>query len=207
MIEDAQVSVLVTQKRFQELLPSMNSGRQIILEDEWDVIAAEAVTDTGIELAPENLAYVIYTSGSTGKPKGVAITHRGASVLVDWATQAFGKDDLSGVLASTSICFDLSVFEIFVPLSVGGRVVVAGNALALPQWFHDEKITLVNTVPSAIAELVRMNGIPPSVRVVNLAGEALQRSLVEQIYHASARKVCSTCMDRRRIRRIRRTYV
>ncbi|MGZ4857994.1 MAG: amino acid adenylation domain-containing protein [Candidatus Angelobacter sp.] len=186
MIKDAQVSVLVTQNRFRELFPSMSSGKQVFLEDERDEIAAEAGTDIGIEPAPENLAYVIYTSGSTGKPKGVAIVHHGASVLIHWATQVFGKHDLSGVLASTSICFDLSVFEIFVPLSVGGRVIVASNALALPQWLKDGKVSLVNTVPSAMAELVRMKGIPSSVRVVNLAGEALQRNLVEQIYDGSS---------------------
>jgi amino acid adenylation domain-containing protein len=186
MTEDAQVSVLLTQNRFRELFPPMSSSKQVFLEDTWDDVAIEAVSDIGIELAPENLAYVIYTSGSTGKPKGVAIVHHGASVLVDWATQVFGKHELSGVLASTSICFDLSVFEIFVPLSVGGRVILASNALALPQWLNDGKVSLVNTVPSAMAELVRMKGIPSSVRVVNLAGEALQRSLVEQIYGASS---------------------
>ncbi|HEV7552233.1 MAG TPA: amino acid adenylation domain-containing protein, partial [Candidatus Angelobacter sp.] len=186
MIADAQVSVLLTQNRFRELFPPMSSGKQVFLEDAWDDVAMEAIGDIGIELAPENLAYVIYTSGSTGKPKGVAIVHHGASVLIDWATQVFGKHELSGVLASTSICFDLSVFEIFVPLSVGGRVILASNALALPQWLNDGKISLVNTVPSAMAELIRMKGIPSSVRVVNLAGEALQRSLVEQIYGASS---------------------
>src|ERR1051326_5613448 len=185
MIEDAQVSVLVTQSKFRELLPSLSSSKQVFLEDEWDKITAETGTDIDIELGHENLAYVIYTSGSTGKPKGVAIVHHGASMLVHWATQVFGQHELSGVLASTSICFDLSVFEIFVPLSVGGCVIVARNALALPQWLEDGKISLVNTVPSAMAELVRMKGIPSSVRVVNLAGEALQRSLVEQIYGAS----------------------
>src|SRR5262249_23339004 len=84
--------------------------------------------------------------------------------------------------ACTSICFDLSVFEIFVPLSWGGKVIMAEDALALQNWLGEEKITLVNTVPSAMTELVRMNAIPESVRVVNLAGEALPRSLVEAIY-------------------------
>jgi len=60
--------------------------------------------------------------------------------------------------------------------------VLAGNALALPQWVGTEKVRLVNTVPSAMAELLRMKGVPASVRVVNLAGEALHRSLVKQIY-------------------------
>jgi len=58
------------------------------------------------------------------------------------------------VLASTSICFDLSVFEMFVPLSWGGTVILAENALALPGLPARGEVTLVNTVPSAIRELL-----------------------------------------------------
>ena len=93
-----------------------------MLEEEREEI--EGCSEEGMEkeVTEENLAYVIYTSGSTGRPKGVAITHRSANVLLHWAREVFTEDELSGVLASTSICFDLSVFELFVPLSWGGRV-------------------------------------------------------------------------------------
>ncbi|MEL6078897.1 AMP-binding protein, partial [Stenotrophomonas maltophilia] len=57
----------------------------------------------------DNLAYVIYTSGSTGLPKGVAIAHRNVLALIDWSNRVYSAEDLQGVLASTSICFDLSV--------------------------------------------------------------------------------------------------
>ncbi|HVG11011.1 MAG TPA: amino acid adenylation domain-containing protein, partial [Thermoanaerobaculia bacterium] len=136
---------------------------------------------------PENLAYLIYTSGSTGVPKGVAIAHRNAVALVRWALEVFPPADLAGVLASTSIAFDLSVFELFVPLSCGGTVVLAENALALPAAAEAARsagteITLINTVPSAIAELTRLEALPSSVRTVNLAGEPLKRRLAEQVY-------------------------
>ncbi|HXO42179.1 MAG TPA: amino acid adenylation domain-containing protein, partial [Thermoanaerobaculia bacterium] len=134
---------------------------------------------------PGNLAYVIYTSGSTGRPKGVAIAHRSAAVLVEWARGAFVPGELAAVLASTSICFDLSVFELFVPLACGGSVVLAENALELPR-LEAAGVTLVNTVPSAAAELVRTSGLPPSVRTVCLAGEPLSRGLVEALYAAAA---------------------
>ncbi len=132
--------------------------------------------------APGNLAYLIYTSGSTGRPKGVAIEHRSAVALIRWASEVFPPDELACVLASTSICFDLSIFEIFLPLALGGRIVLAENALALPRLPAAEEVTLVNTVPSAISELARMGGIPPSVRVINLAGEPLRKALVERLY-------------------------
>ena len=89
---------------------------------------------------------------------------------------------MSGVLASTSICFDLSVFELFLPLGCGGQVILAQNALELPTLTSAAQVSLVNTVPSAAAELIRSGGIPVSVKTVNLAGEALTRGIVEQLY-------------------------
>jgi amino acid adenylation domain-containing protein len=138
----------------------------------------------GGEVSSRNLAYLIYTSGSTGRPKAVAIEHRSAVVLARWAKEAFTPEELSGVIASTSITFDLSVFEIFVTLAWGGTVFVVENALAVPDFFAAEPgvPTLINTVPSAIAELLRTDGLPATVRTVNLAGEALTRALSDKVY-------------------------
>jgi len=131
---------------------------------------------------PDNLAYVIYTSGSTGKPKGVAITHRNAVALIHWAHQVYSLHDLEGVLASTSICFDLSVWELFVTLAGGGFFVLAQNALELPELPARDRVTLINTVPSAIAALHQSGQIPESVRIINLAGEPLKQPLVDALY-------------------------
>jgi acyl-coenzyme A synthetase/AMP-(fatty) acid ligase/acyl carrier protein len=98
---------------------------------------------------------------------------------------AFQPAELAGVLASTSLCFDLSVFEIYVPLSCGGTVILARNALALPELPAANKVTLINTVPSAMTELVALNRIPASVRTVTLCGEILHRSLADGIYARS----------------------
>jgi non-ribosomal peptide synthetase component F/acyl carrier protein len=134
------------------------------------------------EVGVRNAAYVIYTSGSTGRPKGVVIEHHSAVTLLRWAGEHFTRDALAGVLASTSVCFDLSVFELFAPLSWGGKIILAENALHLADLKAAEEVSLINTVPSAMAELVRMGGVPASVRTVNLAGEVLQKPLAEQVY-------------------------
>ena len=134
--------------------------------------------------ATRRLAYLIYTSGSTGLPKGVAIEHRSALAMVDWATATFSSTELDGVLAGTSVCFDLSIFELFAPLTSGGRVVLAGSALELHDPDVAGQVRMINTVPSAIAELTRERELPPSVRTVNLAGEPLRRSLVDRVYDA-----------------------
>lgn len=136
------------------------------------------------------LAYLIYTSGSTGVPKGVCIEHRHAAALIAWAQSVYDASMLSGVLAATSICFDLSVFEIFVPLCSGGRVVLVKHALDIEGIRNARGVTLINTVPSAIKVLVEERLVPASVRVVNLAGEALSGTLVREIYeHTSTQAV------------------
>jgi len=89
------------------------------------------------------------------------------------------------VLASTSICFDLSVFELFAPLSWGGKVILAENVLHLTSSPPGEEVRLINTVPSAMAEILTVQGLPDSVRTVNLAGEPLQNKLAQQIYQQS----------------------
>src|ERR1051325_10054788 len=99
------------------------------------------------------------------------------------------RADLKRVLASTSICFDLSVFELFLPLSVGGTVVLAEDALQLGSGGWSEELSLINTVPSAMAELVRLECLPGSVRVVNLAGEPLPQRLVEALYERGIERV------------------
>ncbi|BAL88452.1 putative NRPS [Actinoplanes missouriensis 431] len=139
----------------------------------------------GSPARPADLAYVLFTSGSTGRPKGVAIPHSAAVNLVGWALAEFPPGDLSCVLAATSVTFDLSVFEIFAPLACGGTVMIAENALELANLPGREDVTLVNTVPSAIEQLLDTDGLPPTVRVVNLAGEPLAGELVERVRAAT----------------------
>ncbi|MDY0055096.1 MAG: amino acid adenylation domain-containing protein [Methyloversatilis sp.] len=131
---------------------------------------------------PEDVAYIIYTSGSTGQPKGVTIEHRQAVALIAWARQHFDADSLRGVLASTSICFDLSVFEIFVPLACGGAVVLARDVLQLPELDARDRVTLINTVPTAAAELLRLGPLPASVNTLVVAGEPVPPALVDAVF-------------------------
>jgi amino acid adenylation domain-containing protein len=181
ILEDAKAPILLTQQGSAGMLPE-HAARVIRLDADWPAMAAMPATNLTTNATASNLGYVLFTSGSTGRPKGVALEHRSAAIFIQWAREVFLPEEVAGTLFSTSVCFDLSVFEIFVPLSMGGKVVMAENALALPKLPAAHEVTLINTVPSAIAELVRMSGVPPSVRVVNLAGEALPTSLAQQIY-------------------------
>ncbi len=172
MLEDSGAAVTIA------------AGEAVDLVRDCTVLAAYDDSDLS-DLAPAavagNLAYLIYTSGSTGRPKAVAVEHRSAVALVQWALEVFSPEDLRGTLFATSVCFDLSVFEMFAPLAAGGRVVVAEDALELPRLAESCAVTLVNTVPSAMDELAR-GALPAALRVVNLAGEPLQADLVERVY-------------------------
>src|SRR5579863_9571234 len=181
MLQDANVSVLLTQERLAERLPR-HTACILYLDTGWKGIAREPDQNPVSRATPQNLAYVIYTSGSTGRPKGLAIEHRSTVALIDWAISIFTPEELAGVLASTSICFDLSVFEIFVPLSSGGTAILVEDVLHLANLSSNRPVTLINTVPSAMTELLYSGRLPASVRTVNLAGEPLPNVLAQQIY-------------------------
>jgi amino acid adenylation domain-containing protein len=180
-VQDAHLAVVLTQDRLSESLPPSNA-RVVCIDRDWPAIEKESATNPANDVCAGNLAYLIYTSGSTGRPKGVAIEHSSVVAFLDWAGRTFSQEELSGVLASTSICFDLSVFEIFGPLCCGGKVILAEDALQLPVLKARAEVKLINTVPSAMAELVRLGGLPDSLMTVNLAGEPLRTELVGQIY-------------------------
>ncbi|HEU4322017.1 MAG TPA: amino acid adenylation domain-containing protein, partial [Roseiflexaceae bacterium] len=185
MLADSGATVLLTTPETDVELPF--EGRVIDLSADADTIAAQPDRAPITAVTPDNLAYLIYTSGSTGRPKGVAIAHRSAAARIAWAHATFSPAQLAGVLASTSVCFDLSIFELFAPLSSGGTVILAENALALPTLPAAGEVTLVNTVPSAMAALLRNGGsLPANVSTVNLAGEPLPLPLVQQVYAQTA---------------------
>jgi len=186
MLQDAGAAVVLTQSHLADNLPRPRRAAVVRVDSDDAANRMESDEPMEADVAPDNLAYVIYTSGSTGRPKGVAIEHHSAVTLVRWAKEVFSPQDLAGVLAGTSICFDLSVFELFVPLSWGGRVVLMRDPLELSQSPRAAEVTLVNTVPSAGAELVGLGALPGSVGTVNLAGEPLPNRLAQDLYQCAA---------------------
>lgn len=151
----------------------------VCLDRDLSVIKGYDSSAPSSDVSPYNLAYVLYTSGSTGRSKRVAIEHRSPVALIHWGSRVYSLEELSGVSAGTSICFDLSVFEIFLPLAVGGKVILTRNPLEIPE---NENTTLINTVPSVMEQILRSRKIPDSVITVNLAGEPLFSTLVDKIY-------------------------
>lgn len=187
ILDDARPAAVIADARGATALGAF---RGITLRTDSPALA-DSADEAGVEppLPPRSaagpgaaeLAYVIYTSGSTGRPKGVQIEHGSAAAFVQWALAHHTQEEWSVVLAATSICFDLSVFEIFATLAAGGRVALVENVLAI----RDQQIaglSLINTVPSAIRGLLEADAVPHGLRCINLAGELLPQDLVDALY-------------------------
>ncbi|MEM9595268.1 MAG: amino acid adenylation domain-containing protein, partial [Acidobacteriota bacterium] len=128
-----------------------------------------------------DLAYVLYTSGSTGRPKGVAVEHRSVVAMTRAMRSMLRDEELDGVLAAASICFDASVLEILGTLSLGGTLVLAQNMLDLPELPSADRVRTCVTVPSAMAGALAAGPLPKGMLCVALGGEVLKRSLVDRI--------------------------
>ena len=182
MLEDSGAPVLLTHARLAGRLPAF-AGTVVRVDAEWaEIAAAEPSTRPDVAVQPENVAYTIYTSGSTGRPKGVQIEHRSTVVLLHWLKELVSDEERRSVLGSTSVSFDVSIAEIFGTLCWGGRLVLVKNALSLAELPPGEAPVLASMAPSAAAELLRTGAIPPSVRVLNLGGEALPNALAQGLY-------------------------
>ncbi|HKR49071.1 MAG TPA: amino acid adenylation domain-containing protein, partial [Pseudonocardiaceae bacterium] len=146
------------------------------------VVEEERVQPT----SPAQPAYVIETSGSTGQPKGVVVTHASVADLAGWAALDFGPSGLSRVVASTSLTVDVSVFEIFCPLVVGGTVEVVRDLRAITQsraggW----SASLISAVPSALSQVLSQGGAVTADTVV-LARDALSARAAREIRAATS---------------------
>ncbi|CAI0695474.1 Tyrocidine synthase III [Serratia plymuthica] len=142
-----------------------------------------------IDAAPDSLAYIIFTSGSTGTPKGVAIEHRSVVSTLDVTRRHFSLDERDRSLAISALSFDLSIYDIFSPLSAGGAVVMpAERDRVSPQAWHqlmiDHRVTVWLSAPALMELLLDyvkgaglMSGPEPALRAVMVGGDWIATSL------------------------------
>ncbi|MFE1972218.1 non-ribosomal peptide synthetase [Streptomyces hygroscopicus] len=190
MLEDAAPSTVLTTTGAAGALPA--GAGPLVLDDpavraelaglgDGDITDAERLRP----LDPAHPAYVIYTSGSTGRPKGVVVTHRTVAGLAAWAAAELGREGLTDVVASTSLNFDVSVFEILCPLLAGGSTEVVADLLALADPDRRPRARgLISGVPSVFSRLLGEGLSAAPARTVVLAGEALPAQTVRDIREA-----------------------
>jgi amino acid adenylation domain-containing protein len=160
MLQDADVPVLVTQNPLLERVPA-DSARPVCLDRDWNEIK-RAKPKGAIKRDPEQLAYVIYTSGSTGQPKGVEIPHRALANFLSTMRERPGLDADDVLAAVTTLSFDIAGLELFLPLSVGGKVVIA------PQGASGDPRLLAELLSSAGANV--MQATPTTWRMLLESG-------------------------------------
>jgi amino acid adenylation domain-containing protein/non-ribosomal peptide synthase protein (TIGR01720 family) len=186
LLRHGEVELVVTERRLAEELEWPDDIELVIAED-----AAPCRDELASAARPDDLAYVIYTSGSTGQPKGVMIDHRGALNTVADVASRYGFDESDRVFAVSSLSFDLSVFDVFGPLSVGGALVLPDNDRALDprHWLELSRsagVSVWNSVPALMQLLVgeaevQPEGIPPRLRLALLSGDWIPLSLPDRI--------------------------
>ncbi len=157
LLRDTDAVALVTQVRRIGQLPEITVP-VVCIDADWPTIGLHIPDRPERRSTAEDVAYVIYTSGSTGTPKGVVLRHRAVVNTIDWVNTTFGVGPSDRVLWVTSLCFDLSVYDLFGVLSAGGTVRVAtGSELRDPERLlrvlTDEPITIWDSAPSLLGQL------------------------------------------------------
>ncbi|GJJ05786.1 hypothetical protein RugamoR64_63240 [Duganella rhizosphaerae] len=203
MLADSAPVALLTEAHRRDSLPAcapplllLNAGDE---HNEPTSADDDANPDPAVlGLHAGHLAYIIYTSGSTGRPKGVAVQHRPVINLFDWVNRRFqvGPDDT--LLLTTSLCFDLSVYDIFGLLAAGGTVHIASSddiadPRRLLRLIDDAGITFWDSAPAVFAQLLPLlterAGQPPNqtLRLAFFSGDWIPLELPPRLRQAYTR--------------------
>ena len=182
IVADAAATVILTDSSVKSAFVDM--GAKLLLIDA-DLTDAKTEAIEPISARADDLAYVLYTSGSTGRPKAVGIQHRNLINLLMWGRSIVSDAELDGMLFSTSLNFDLSAFEMFLPLVFGGCIILVENLLTLQSSPVRNKVRVVNTGPSLFDAFLHQADLPRNITTVILAGERLSRRLATTIFQAA----------------------
>ena len=192
IIEDTRMPIVLAQENLSGALPGRSGAEVLLLNDGRDDYPSGGRKEAGGETRggdPGDLAYVIYTSGSTGRPKGVMVSHGSVANYVAWMGEAFPMTADDVVLQKAPFTFDASVWEIFLPLLTGARLVLARPGGArdsgyIAELMAREGVTDAQFVPSLLRQFLETPGVERclSLRRVFSGGEALPAALRNRFF-------------------------
>jgi amino acid adenylation domain-containing protein len=174
-------------------LPEVGGGRGLMAALGSVFVHMLRPAEVGVPPAPDDLAYVLYTSGSTGRPKGVMLSHRNATSFVAWCREVLQPHEEDCFSSHAPLHFDLSILDLYVPLSCGARVVLIDaelgkEPLRLAELIATRRISIWYSTPSVLALLTQYGKLQrfeyPALHTVLFAGEVFPiphlRSLQKQ---------------------------
>ncbi len=184
LIEDSRSRLVLTHQKLAQAVAA-SEARAVCL-DALDS-PVESAPEISVRVDPANVAYVIYTSGSSGRPKGVMVTHAALCNHMRWMRDAFAYNDADVFLQKTPIGFDASVWEFYMPLMVGAKLVMAQpgghqDSSYLVNAIVEHGVTVIQVVPMLLRMLVNDAGFGSceTLRLVFCGGEALTREMAAQ---------------------------
>lgn len=184
MAYDSGLGFLITDHSPDITLAS--DGALVYLPLDWPAISCEGEENLDVEVEPEDLVYVIYTSGSTGQPKGVQISHRAITNLLTSMQLQPGLSQHDSLLAVTTISFDIAALELYLPLVLGARCVIASREASsdgrkLCMMLEDDEITVMQATPSTWMMLLHAGWTGKKNLKVLCGGESLSRELAGRL--------------------------
>ena len=190
VIEDSGLQILLTEKALFETLDAsiFPDGLNIVnLDTEWSKIARRSKKKPTNEATSENLAYVIYTSGSTGKPKGVQIEHRALVNFLTTMQVAPGMTNSDVTVNVTTLSFDISGLELYLPLISGAKVVVLSrdtvmDSNKLAEALTENEVTVMQATPATWRSLLDAGWTGKSDLKMLCGGEALPPALASELF-------------------------
>jgi amino acid adenylation domain-containing protein len=153
MYEDSGAKVLISQSSLKKKFNQFPDAHILLIESDISTISKYSISKPDLNISPQSLAYIIYTSGSTGKPKGVKVHHLAVVNFLNSMAREPGISSEDKLLAITTLSFDISVLELFLPLSFGARIIIAGNedifdGQKLSDLLDQNDITLMQATPA-----------------------------------------------------------
>ncbi|HOP63912.1 MAG TPA: amino acid adenylation domain-containing protein [Spirochaetota bacterium] len=185
MIEHSKLETVITQKTLSGKLPGAGTTK-ILIDEEWQEIIKKSDRNIDCDINPESLAYVMYTSGSTGNPKGVMVTHSSVVNFLKSMSKRPGLNENDTLLAVTTISFDISVLELFLPLSQGAKTVILPKEVTMDgglliEALEKYKPTVMQATP-ATWKILFSSGWGGSEKLkVLCGGEALPCDLADKL--------------------------
>lgn len=185
ILDDASATLLVTDGSGGRA-HGPDAANTIWLDPADSLLARESDEAPRAAVRDSHLAYVIYTSGSTGRPKGVQISHKGVVNFLRSMRQAPGIRPSDVVAAVTTVCFDIAALELFLPLTVGARVVIVRHDVAvdgrrLSRLMEDKGVTLMQATPATWRLLLDAGWSGRRDLTILCGGEAMPRELANRL--------------------------